>query len=136
MNARKQSERDNQIARRIKGGRILQDGAKPSEVAAALAVSRSTVYGWKAVLDSGAGLGGLRRMSRGGRPPKLSASEKAWLKHAVRVETPEAHHIDPTKWGGQAKRWTAALICKLINQKFGIEYSVVQIRRLVGPMRD
>ena len=94
------------------------------------------MYAWKSVLDTGVGLTGLRRLSRGGRPPRLSVADVAWLKRAVALDTPEKHHIDPTKWGLPGKRWSAALVCKLVKQKFSVDLSEVQIRRLVDPFRD
>lgn len=133
---RKQSAHDRVVARRLEGGRMLKAGARPSEVATALGVSRTTVYVWKGVLDAGGGLTGLRRLSRGGRPPRLSNEEVAWLKRAVAVDTPEKHQIDPTKWGLPGRRWTAALVCRFVKQKFGVDLSEAQIRRLVDPFRD
>ena len=115
---------------------MLKEGARPADVALALGVSRTTVYAWRSVLGEGGGLTGLRRLSRGGRPPRLSDGEVAWVKHVVFLETPEEHHIDPTKWGLSEKRWTAALICKLVKQKFSVDLSEVQIRRLIGSLRD
>jgi transposase len=133
---RTQSAHDTLVMRRVEGGRMLKAGARPSDVATALGVSRSTVYAWKAVLDAGGGLTGLRRLSRGGRPPRLSDADVAWLKRAVALETPEKHQIHPSKWGLPKKRWTAALVCMLVKLKFGVDLSEVQIRRLVDPFRD
>jgi len=133
---RKQSAHDKVVARRLEGGRMLKAGARPSEVATALGVSRTAVYDWKAVLDAGGGLTGLRRLSRGGRPPRLSKEAVAWLKRAVAVDTPEKHQIDPTKWGLPGRRWTAALVCRFVKQRFGVDLSEAQIRRLVDPFRD
>ena len=134
--ARRKLAHEKQVMRRIDGGRMLKEGARPADVALALGVSRTTVYAWKSVLDKGGGLTGLRRLSRGGRPPRLSDGEVVWLQRVVALETPEEHHIDPTTWGLSRKRWTAALICKLVKQKFSVDLSEVQIRRLVGPLRD
>jgi transposase len=133
---RKLSAHDKLVMRRVEGGRMLKAGARPSDVATALGVSRTTVYAWKAVLDAGGGLTGLRRLSRGGRRPRLSDAEAAWLKRTLALETPEKHQIDPAKWGLPEKRWTAALVCRLVKQKFGVDLSEVQIRRLVDPFRD
>src|ERR1035437_7741774 len=97
--ARPKSAHENQVMRRIEGGRMLKEGVRPADVARALGVSRTTVYAWRSVLGKGGGLTGLRRLSRGGRPPRLSDGEVAWLNRVVALETPEEHHIDPTKWG-------------------------------------
>lgn len=135
VKARSPSARDVAVLRRIDGGRMLRNGVRPTDVALALGVSRTTVYAWKAVLDAGGGLTGLRKMSRGGRPSRLSDDQVAWLHRAVIRDAPEKHGIVPAKWGLPAKCWTAALICLLVKQKFRVEISEVQIRRLIGPLR-
>lgn len=135
IKVRKRSAHDKVVMRRIEGGRMLKAGAKPAEVALKLGVARATVSAWKAILDAGGGLTALRRMSRGGRPPRLSDEQVVWLKREVSLGTPEDHHIDPTKWGLPEKCWTAALICKLVKQKFSVDLGELQVRRLVGPLR-
>lgn len=136
IKVRKRSAHDDVVMRRIEGGRMLKAGAEPAEVALKVGVSPTTVSAWKAILDAGGGLTALRRMSRGGRPPRLSDDQVLWLTWEVTLRTPEDHHIDPTKWGLPGKRWTAALICKLIKQKFSVDLGEGQVRRLVGPLRD
>jgi transposase len=57
---------DEATKRRIRGGRMLLAGKKPSEVACAVGVSRQTAYSWKAVIEDGGGIEALRNLSRGG----------------------------------------------------------------------
>ena len=53
--------------RRVRAGRLLQQGKEPAEVARLVGAPRQTVYRWREVLQA-KGVDGLREMSKGGRP--------------------------------------------------------------------
>lgn len=126
---RQRSRLQEMVARRILGGRLLQGGARPSDVAREIGVSRQTVYAWKAVLEHGGGLTALRHLSRGGRPPRLTKKQSATLKQALVKRK-------PGDFGLTAKRWTAKSIRQLALQEFNVDLSVAHIRRLCGPLNE
>ena len=88
---------DEATKRRIRGGRMLLAGKKPSEVAWAVGVSRQTAYSWKAVIEGGGGIEALRNLSRGGRPASLSEQDKQWLTQAL-IDGPTAHGFGTELW--------------------------------------
>lgn len=64
---------DGAAKRRVRAGRLLLKGKKPAEVARAVGAPRQTVYRWLGVLQE-KGIDGLREMSKGGRPSRMSAA--------------------------------------------------------------
>lgn len=117
---------DEATKRRIRGGRMLLAGKKPSEVARAVGVSRQTAYSWKAVIEDGGGIEALRNVSRGGRPASLSEQDKQWLTQAL-IDGPTAH-------GFGSELWTLKRVRILIEKRFGVRFSHVHVWRLLGQM--
>jgi transposase len=68
--------------RRLKGGRLLQRGVKPPEVARRLKVSRTSVWRWEQALKAN-GRGALRKAPHTGRPPQLTGAGKKQLAEAL-----------------------------------------------------
>ena len=104
---------DEATKRRIRGGRMLLAGKKPSEVAWAVGVSRQTAYSWKAVIEGGGGIEALRDLSRGGRPASLSEQDKQWLTQAL-IDGPTAHGFGTELWtlsSGCASSSRSASVC-------------------------
>ena len=71
-------------ARRIAGGRLLQRGVWPAEVARRLKVSRTSVMRWERALASG-GRRNLLAAPRTGRPAMLSPDEQRRLIAALKT---------------------------------------------------
>jgi transposase len=117
---------DEATKRRIRGGRMLLAGKKPSEVAWAVGVSRQTAYSWKAVIEGGGGIEALRNLSRGGRPGNLSDQDKQWLTQAL-IDGPTAH-------GFGTELWTLKRVRILIEKRFGVRFSQVHVWRLLGQL--
>lgn len=117
---------DEATKRRIRGGRMLLAGKKPSEVAWAVGVSRQTAYSWKAVIEGGGGIEALRNLSRGGRPASLSEQDKQWLTQAL-IDGPTAH-------GFGTELWTLKRVRILIEKRFGVRFSPVHVWRLLGQL--
>ena len=67
----------------------MQEGARPDDVAAALGLNRSTVYGWVAAYRSG-GREALLAKPVPGRPPKLTAEQLAELYRVVAGKNPRS----------------------------------------------
>jgi transposase len=101
----------------------LADGRPVAELAARLAVSEETIYAWLRafLLDRWAS---LQRRTSPGRPPKLTASQKARLKEVI-TAGPEAA-------GYPTGCWNAALVQDWIDREFGVLYSVHYVAELLG----
>jgi transposase len=100
----------------------LADGQPVPALAERLGVSEETIYAWlRAFLaDRWASLCPRRSP---GRPPKLTASQKARLK-AVITAGPEAA-------GYPTGCWNSALVQDLIEREFGVLYSVKYLAELL-----
>lgn len=119
------SKSDEAAKRRVRAGRLLQEGRKPSEVAKLVGAPRQTVYRWKDVLEA-EGIDALRNMSKGGRPALLGAEELGQLQIAL-MEGPTAH-------GFGTPLWTLKRVRVFIERQFGVRYSEVHVWRLLGQM--
>lgn len=111
-------------ALRIRAVRQIRDeGAHPEDVAAALGLRRSTVYGWLAKFREG-GWDALRAKPVPGRVPKLSGQQLGRL-YALIVGT------DPRQLSFAFALWTRQLVRELIRREFGVALSVVSVGRLL-----
>lgn len=116
---------DEAAKRRVRAGRFLLEGHKPSVVAKMVGAPRQTVYRWKDVLEA-EGIDALRDMSKGGRPALLGAEELGRLQIAL-MEGPTAH-------GFGTSLWTLKRVRVFIERQFGVKYSEVHVWRLLGQM--
>jgi transposase len=105
---------------------IREEGAHPDDVAAALGLDRSTVYGWLAKYREG-GEGALRARPVPGRPPKLSGSQIARL-YALIVGR------DPRQMSFEFALWTREMVRQVIRREFSVALSVVSVGRLLRTM--
>jgi transposase len=116
---------DEAVKRRVRAGRLLQQGKSPPEVARMVGAPRQTVYRWREVLEAG-GIDALRDMSKGGRPARLGAAELSRLYVAL-LEGASAH-------GFATALWTLKRVRLLIEREFGVRYSEVHVWRLLGQL--
>jgi transposase len=116
---------DEAVKRRVRAGRLLQQGKSPPEVAQMVGAPRQTVYRWLEVLES-RGMDALRDMSKGGRPARLGAAELSRLYVAL-LEGAPAH-------GFATPLWTLKRVRLLIEREFGVRYSEVHVWRLLGQL--
>ncbi|TXF10049.1 IS630 family transposase, partial [Pelomicrobium methylotrophicum] len=116
---------DEAAKRRVRAGRLLMKGKKPAEVARAVGAPRQTVYRWLGVLQE-KGIDGLREMSKGGRPSRMSAGQLEELRQALLA--------GPVACGYGTDLWTIKRVRLLIEKRFGIKYSEVHVWRLLGAM--
>jgi transposase len=109
---------------RVRAVRQIRDeGAHPEEVAAALGLRRSTVYGWLAKFREG-GWDALRAKPVPGRAPKLTGQQMGRL-YALIVGT------DPRQLSFAFALWTRDLVRELIRREFGVALSAVSVGRLL-----
>lgn len=95
------------------GGRLLQQGKGVREVARLLGVTPTSVVRWKEALEEG-GLAVLKAKPHPGRPPALSAEQKAALEALLRQ--------GPLAAGFATDLWTLDRVAQVIQAHFAIEY--------------
>ena len=108
---------------RICAVRQMQDGAHPEDVAAALGLRRSTVYGWLAKFRRG-GVEALRAKPVPGRPRKLSAGQLSGLYRLIVGS-------DPRQLQFEFALWTRQLVGELTCRQFDVALSVGSVGRVL-----
>ncbi len=104
---------------------VLAEGGTVSEAARMLRVSQEAVRGWfKRYLVEGAR--GLRAKKSPGRPPKLTKSQRRKLCQLI--------DDGPAKAGLSGNCWRSPMIQCLIQEHFGVFYSVRYISALLKSM--
>jgi transposase len=111
---------------RRRGVASVQHGQSPEIVAAALGISRATMYGWLARYRHG-GWGALDARKRGGRKPKLDAKAIQWVYKTVTDK-------NPLQLKFTFALWTAKMIGQLIFQRFGVRMSKSAVCRLLAQL--
>ena len=110
--------------RRLRAARLLLKGVAQAEVARRVGVSRASVCEWNERLAEG-GLDALRRRPRG-RP--------AGLDRAMRAQLAQALKAGAMANGYATELWTLGRVGRLIEQRFGLKYSVSQVWRVLSAM--
>lgn len=114
---------DVRLIKRTSALLALGQGESVASVAENHGVGVSSVYNWlRSLLTEG--VAGLRVQWKGGRPSKLTATQKARL-----VELLQA---GPEAAGFASGCWNALLIQMLIEREFGVLYNVHYLAELLG----
>lgn len=100
-------------------------GVHPEQIAVALGLDRSTVYGWRAAYRQH-GAEALQARPIPGRPHKLSEVQLDQLDELVRS--------DPRTLGFTEALWTRAMVGKLITAEFGVRLSLPTVGRVLHRM--
>jgi transposase len=108
--------------RRMQAARLLEEGLSEAEVARQVGVHRQSVNRWAKRLFSGGPLA-LKRATRTGRPPQLSAEDLRRIERSL-MRGPEA-------LGYETSLWTAWRVVDLIEQECGVKYSTVHAWRIL-----
>jgi len=108
--------------RRMRGGRLLEKGVPPCEVARLLGVNRQSVYQWERVLKE-LSLAGLKKAGRAGRRPKLSEIQQRELISLLKSGAENA--------GYDTGLWTIRRVAELIKERFGVLYDQSQVWRIL-----
>lgn len=116
---------DEAAKRRVRAGRLLLRGKAPAEVAEMVGAPRQTVYRWLSVLQE-QGIDGLRVMSKGGRPSLMSPEQVVELRNALLA--------GPIANGYGTDLWTLKRVRLLIEKRFSIKYSDVNVWRILGAL--
>jgi transposase len=101
---------------------LLQEGRAPVEVARLVGVDRRSVRRWNAAYRRH-GAGGLAARPVPGRPSKLSARQRARLE-AMLLRGAAAN-------GFESDLWTCPRVAQVVARRFGINYHVDHVGRLL-----
>src|SRR5476651_2669041 len=116
---------DEATRKRLRAGRLLLRGKKPTEVALEVGVARQTVYTWKALLDEG-GIDALRSVPSRGRPARLDESQLEGLRRAILQK--------PTEHGFGTELWTLKRVGVVIERLYDVKFGRTQIWRIMGTL--
>ena len=108
--------------RRFRAIELLKEGNSVSEVSEMLGVSTVTLYEWRRLVRE-QGLDGIRAKPQPGRPLKLSQENRQKLREML-LEGPRAHGFD-------TELWTCPRVQLLIRRKFGVDYHVDHLSRVL-----
>ena len=111
--------------RRRRAIALLEQGFQPVEVASQLGVDRRSVRRWKAAYQKG-GEAAIEARAAPGRPPALDDKAKARLERLLLKGAKAA--------GFPTDLWTCPRIAEVIAERFGVEYHVDHIGRLLRGM--
>jgi len=112
-------------AMRIRAVKRIEAGARVEDVATALGLSRSAVFGWMAAYREG-GEQALRAKPVPGRPRKLSGAQLRTLYTLIEGSDPRQYQLE-------FALWTRELVQQLIWAQFRVRLSVVSVGRRRRP---
>jgi transposase len=108
--------------RRERAIELLKEGYQPCDVASMLNVDRRSVRRWNAVYRK-SGKQALQAKPAPGRPSKLSEKDRARLEKVLLKGAKAA--------GFATDLWTCSRIAEVIRDRFGVDYHVDHIGRLM-----
>lgn len=111
--------------RRRRAIALLEQGFQPVEVASQLGVDRRSVRRWKAAYQKG-GESAIETQAAPGRPSALNDKAKARLERILLKGAKAA--------GFPTDLWTCPRVADVIAERFGVEYHVDHIGRLLRGM--
>ena len=111
---------------RIRAVEQVQAGQSPEVVIAALGFTRSCIYDWLARYRSG-GWQALRCKPLSGRPRRITGRQMKWIYNAVTLK-------NPLQFKFEFALWTRAMIRTLIDEKYGIHFSLTSVGRLLAQL--
>ena len=104
----------------------IQEGEDVATVMDSFGLCRTTGYKWqKKICGRGKGLRMLLARKGGGRPPKLTPSQKAQVFRWINGKNPQQYGFD---FG----LWTRQIVCELIADKFDIQLSLASVGTLLA----
>ena len=108
--------------RRTRGIALLQEGYQPVEVAHMVGVDRRSVRRWNAAYRA-KGKAGLKKKAVPGRPLKLDGKARERLERVLLRGAKKA--------GFETDLWTCPRIAEVIEERFGVDYHVDHVCRLL-----
>jgi len=111
-----------QAAVRLQAGELILRGFDDDEIVEILGCSLSSLRRWRAKVERD-GLYALARKSGSGRFAELTPNQRDELKTII---------LQGAKASGYAtERWTSRIVADLIRKKWGIEYCLSNVRKIL-----
>ena len=104
---------------------LLKGGASITEIARRVGCSHSSVILWRDAVRR-RGLTALKAKPAPGRPPKLTAQQRAKL--------PRLLLRGPAAWGFATELWTTRRIATVIQRAFGVRLHRAHVSRVLGAL--
>src|SRR5260370_42002085 len=101
---------------------LLKAGASITDVARRLGCSHSSVILWRDAVRR-RGLAALKAKLAAGRPPKLTARQRATLPRLLLRGAPA--------WGFETELWTTQRIATVIHREFGVRLHRAHVSRML-----
>ena len=111
--------------RRRRGVGLLQEGTSVTEVARRLGCSHSSVILWREAVRR-RGLTALQARPASGRPPKLTARQRA--------KVPRLLLRGAVAWGFETELWTTRRIATVIERELGVRFHRAHVGRLLSDL--
>jgi len=106
--------------------RVLEDGEKPSVVAASLGFCRTSIYPWLRRIED-EGWEALAERIAEGPPIKLSEKQRQRVKRWIVGK-------DPRQYGFEFGLWTRQIVQTMIRDKFSIELCLSSVGKLLAQL--
>jgi transposase len=104
---------------------LLQEGTSVTEVARRLGCSHSSVILWREAVRR-RGLTALQARPASGRPPKLTARQRA--------KVPRLLLRGAVAWGFETELWTTRRIATVIERELGVRFHRAHVGRLLSDL--
>jgi len=120
----KEAERDGayRVAKRLQAVVLNSEGRTSGELAGILKAPRSRVSEWLSLYQTH-GVDGLLEGYRSGRPPLLTAEQRARLGDIL--------DSGPVAYGLDTGLWTSPMLAWVIEEEFGVAYHPGHVRKLL-----
>lgn len=112
--------------KRLLAAIAYKNGISQTELAEWYGVQRRTIYNWLMRLEREPLAQAVQDDHRSGRPRKITKEQQKELEKSLRRSPHEANY--------DASVWTPALVCKFLEERYGIEYSLPSCRRLMNEL--
>jgi transposase len=104
---------------------LLREGTSVTEVARRLGCSHSSVILWREAVRR-RGLTALQARPASGRPPKLTARQRA--------KVPRLLLRGAVAWGFETQLWTTRRIATVIEREWGVRFHRAHVGRLLSAL--
>lgn len=112
--------------RRLMVAIAYKEGVSQTELAEWYGLSRKTVHNWLERLEERPIAEAIRDDPRPGRPPRLDEADLEELRELLAES--------PTERGYDATEWSAPLVRRLLDERFGVNYTLRSVRRILDDL--